>query len=62
MNTMVLVLLSLAGLRNISEIKMTPWYKKLLYILVAPFIIGAWCVMNPRRVWAQAKKDFGVEE
>ena len=38
-----------------------PWYKKLLYILIAPFIIGAWCIMNPCKVWEQAKKDFGVE-
>ena len=41
---------------------MMPWYKKLLYIIIAPFIIGAWCLMNPRKVWEQAKKDFGVEE
>jgi hypothetical protein len=38
-----------------------PWYKKLLYILIAPFIVGAWCIMNPCKVWEQAKKDFGVE-
>ena len=43
------------------ELKMIPWYRRLLYILVAPFIIGAWCIMNPRKVWEQAKKDFGVE-
>jgi len=41
---------------------MIPGYKKLFYILIAPFIIGVWCVMNPRKVWGQAKKDFGVEE
>ena len=40
---------------------MMPWYKKLLYILIAPFIIGAWCIMNASKVWDQAKKDFGVE-
>jgi hypothetical protein len=39
-----------------------PWYKKLLYILIAPFIIGVWCIMNPRTVWEQAKKDFGFEK
>jgi len=33
-----------------------------LLLLIAPFVIGAWCIMNPRRVWEQAKKDFGVEE
>ena len=38
------------------------WYKKLLFIIIAPFILGAWCVMNPRKVLEQAKKDFGVKE
>jgi hypothetical protein len=38
-----------------------PWYRKLLYILLAPFIVGVFCIMNPRKVWAQAKKEFGVE-
>jgi hypothetical protein len=37
---------------------MIPWYKKIGYFLIAPFIIGAWCVMNPRKVWEQAKKDL----
>jgi len=41
---------------------MIPKYKIVLYILIAPFVIGAWCIMNPRKVWEQAKKDFGVEE
>ena len=41
---------------------MITWYKKLLLLLIAPFIIGVWCLMNPRKVWEQAKKDFGVEE
>jgi hypothetical protein len=35
------------------------WYKKLLFMIIAPFIICAWCVMNPRKVWEQAKKDWG---
>ena len=39
-----------------------PWYRKLLLVVIAPFVIGAWCVMNPRLVWQQAKKDFGLEE
>jgi hypothetical protein len=37
---------------------MIPWYRKLLYIIIAPFYIGAWCIMNPRRVWEQAKKEI----
>jgi hypothetical protein len=36
--------------------------RKLLYLIIAPFIIGAWCVMNPRKVWEQAKKDYGFKE
>lgn len=41
---------------------MIPLYKKFLLLLIAPFFIGAWCIMNPSKVWKQAKKDFGVEE
>lgn len=40
---------------------MMPWYKKLLLLLIAPFVIGTWCIMNPSKVWQQAKKDFGVK-
>lgn len=40
---------------------MIPWYRKLLLYLVSPFIIGAWCIMNPRKVWEQAKKEFRNE-
>ena len=29
-----------------------------LLLLAAPFIIGIWSVMNPRKVWAQAKQDW----
>ena len=38
-----------------------PWYRKVLYLIIAPFIILAFCILNPRKVWEQAKKDFGVE-
>ena len=38
-----------------------PWYRKLLYLFIAPFIIFAFCILNPRKVYEQAKKDFGVE-
>jgi len=34
--------------------------RKLLYIVAAPFIIVAWMVMNPKRIWAQAKKDWNI--
>ena len=39
---------------------MIPLYRKVLLIIVAPFIIGAWCIMNPRKVWEQAKKDYNL--
>jgi hypothetical protein len=39
---------------------MMPWYRKVLLIIVAPIIIGAWCIMNPRKVWEQAKKDYNL--
>lgn len=32
--------------------------RKVLLIILAPFIIGAWCIMNPRKVWEQAKKEY----
>lgn len=35
-----------------------PWYKKLMLIVLAPVIIGAWCVMNPKAVWKEAKKEW----
>ena len=34
--------------------------RKVLLFIVAPFIIGAWCIMNPRKVWEQAKKDYNL--
>ena len=36
--------------------------RKLLYLIIAPFVVGAWCVMNPRKVWEQAKKEYGINE
>ena len=39
---------------------MIPLYRKVLLIIMAPFIIGAWCIMNPRKVWEQAKKDYNL--
>jgi hypothetical protein len=35
--------------------------RKLLLLLAAPFIIGAWTVMNPKKVWQQALKDWNIE-
>ena len=39
-----------------------PWYRKVLYLFIAPFIILAFCILNLRKVYEQAKKDFGVEQ
>ena len=35
-----------------------PWYRKVLYLIIAPFIILAFCILNPRKVYEQAKKDW----
>jgi hypothetical protein len=35
--------------------------RKLLYICCAPFIIGAWAIANPRKIWQQAKKDWNIK-
>jgi hypothetical protein len=37
-----------------------PSSRKLLYILAAPFIIVVWMIMNPGKVWQQAKKDWNI--
>ena len=31
-----------------------------LLLFLAPFIIGAWMIMNPRKVWEQAKKEWNL--
>ena len=33
-------------------------FPTLLLLIAAPFIIGAWMIMNPKKVWDQAKKDW----
>jgi len=35
--------------------------KKILFLIVAPFIIAAWAIRNPRKVWEQAKKDWNIK-
>lgn len=32
--------------------------KRILVVIAAPFFITGWCLMNPRKVWEQAKKDW----
>ena len=29
-----------------------------LLLLAAPFFIVSWMIMNPKKVWEQAKKDY----
>jgi hypothetical protein len=38
-----------------------PLYRKVLYIILAPVIIGSWMIMNPRKVWEQAKKEWNIK-
>lgn len=35
-------------------------FPKWLLILAAPFIIIPWVIINPGKVWAQAKKDWNI--
>ena len=35
-------------------------YPTWLLLLAAPFIIGAWMICNPYRVWQQAKKEWNL--
>ena len=35
--------------------------RKLLLVLAAPFIIIPWMIMNPRKVWQQALKDWNIK-
>ena len=35
-----------------------PIYKKIVYTILAPFFIFVWCLMNPKKVWEQAKIDW----
>ena len=35
--------------------------KKILLLLVAPFIIGAWAILNPRKIIEQVKKDWNIK-
>jgi hypothetical protein len=35
-------------------------YPTWLLLLAAPFIIGGWMIMNPKKVWEQAKKDYNL--
>lgn len=38
-----------------------PWYKKLAYLILAPFVITAWAITHPKQIWDEAKKEFKDE-
>ena len=33
-------------------------WRKSVYMFFAPLFILGWCIMNPKKVWEQAKKDW----
>jgi len=35
--------------------------KKIMFLVAAPFVIGAWVISNPCKVWEQAKKDLNIK-
>lgn len=35
-----------------------PVWRVIIYIIIAPFVIGGWCILNLHKVWQQAKKDW----
>lgn len=37
-----------------------PLWRVAIYIFIAPFIITAWCIMNPHKVWNQMKEDWNL--
>jgi hypothetical protein len=37
-----------------------PLWRKALLIIAAPFIIGAWCIMHPRKVWEEAVASWNT--
>jgi hypothetical protein len=36
-------------------------FPKWLLVLAAPFIIVPWIILNPGKVWHQAKKDWNIK-
>lgn len=35
-----------------------PTWRVVVYMLIAPLVIAVWCIMHPKQVWEQAKKDW----
>jgi hypothetical protein len=35
-------------------------YPTWMLLLAAPFVIGVWIIMNPKKVWEQAKKEYDI--
>lgn len=38
-----------------------PTWRQFLYVIIAPFVIGFWCITHPKQVWEQAKKDWNIK-
>ena len=44
--------------REPRRVKLSRSTMRILAIILAPFIIGWWCLCHPRKVWEQARKDL----
>ena len=40
---------------------MIPMYRRVIYILIAPFIIFGWALYHPKEIWVQAKKEWNIK-
>ncbi len=38
-----------------------PIWRAVIYFIAAPIFIGVWCLLNPRKVWKQAKEDWNLK-
>jgi hypothetical protein len=36
-------------------------WRAIIYIIIAPFIISAWAIAHPHKVWQQAKKEWNIK-
>lgn len=43
----------------VIELKIPVW-RQLVYFILVPFIVGAFMIIHPRKVWEQAKKDWNL--
>jgi hypothetical protein len=38
-----------------------PIWRRAIYAFFAPLFILCWVIMNPKKVWAQAKKEYNIK-